>query len=260
MGRAMRLGPVAAALRAAAGAALDFVFPPVCLACGVFTSRHGALCPSCWTDVRFIDRPFCEITGIPFDHDRGEGLVSAAAIADPPSYDKARAAVLHDGPARKLAHGLKYADRADLAPVMAAWMHRAGRELIDACEAIVPVPLHRARLVSRRYNQSAELARALSARTGKPLVSGALTRRKATRPQVGLGKVARLDNVAGAFAIDPRRAASIAGRHVLLVDDVLTTGATVNAAARVLKRGGAASVCVLTFARVATEGAETLYA
>lgn len=256
----LRLGPVAAALHAAAAAALDVVYPPVCLACGVMTSRHGALCSICWTGVRFIDRPFCEITGIPFDHDRGDGLVSAAAIADPPSYDRARAAVLHDGPARTLAHGLKYADRADLAPVMAAWMHRAGRELIDASDAIVPVPLHRARLLSRRYNQSAELARALAARTGKPLVSGALTRRKATRPQVGLGRNARLDNVAGAFAIDAKRASAIAGRHVLLVDDVLTTGATVNAAARVLKRGGAASVSVLTFARVATEGAEILYA
>lgn len=251
---------MAKAARVAARAALSLVYPPVCAACGVMVDRHGALCADCWRSVRFIEQPWCEVTGLPFDHDRGEGLVSAAAIADPPQYDRARAAVLHEGPARAVAHGLKYADRCDFAPMMAAWMARAGRELIDGCDAIVPVPLHRARLFTRRYNQSAELARALAVLTGKPLVSGALVRRKATRPQVGLARAARLDNVAGAFAVAPRRAGEIAGRNVLVVDDVLTTGATVNAAARVLKRGGARRVDVLTFARVASEGGETLYA
>lgn len=257
---AYRRGSFSALAAQAAGVAMALIYPPVCLTCGVMTGRHGALCPACWRAVRFIDWPFCEITGAPFDHDRGEGLVSAAAIADPPAYDRARAAVLHEGPARKLAHGLKYADRGDLAPIMAMWMARAGRELIDVCDAIVPVPLHRGRLFLRRYNQSAELARALARLTGRPLVSGALVRRRATRPQVGLGKGARLDNVAGAFTIDARRSDAIAGRHVLLIDDVLTTGATVNAAARVLRRGGATGVDVLTFARVASEGAESLYA
>lgn len=197
---------------------------------------------------------------MPFDHDRGEGMVSAAAIADPPSYQRARAAVLHDGPARKLAHGLKYADRTDLAPTMAKWMVRAGRELLDESDAILSVPLHRRRLLARNYNQAGELARAVAAITGKTLVSGALIRKKPTAKQVGLGRNARIENLRGAFNIVPRYRMEIAGLYLLLVDDVLTTGATVDAAARALIRAGAGRVDVLTFARVANEGAETLYA
>ena len=251
------LGDVA---RVIARGAVETVFPPVCLGCGIITGRHGALCAACWGQVRFIERPYCEVTGEPFDHDRGEGLVSAAAIADPPAYEKARAAVLYDGPARKLAQALKFSDRTDLAPMMAGWMIRAGGELIAASDAVIAVPLHRRRLFGRAYNQSGELARAISRGTGLPLLSGVLDRRKATAPQVGLGRTARIANLSGAFAVPPARRPLIAGKRVLLVDDVLTTGATVNAASKVLLRAGAAQVDVLTFARVASAGAETLYA
>lgn len=214
----------------------------------------------CWAEVWFIERPYCEITGLPFDHERGEGMVSADAIANPPVYGRARSAVFFDGVARGIVHGLKYSDRADLAAMMAVWMARAGREVIDDCDLLVAVPLHRGRLMSRRYNQSAELARALARITGKPFIPGAIRRRRATRQQTGLGLRARQDNVRGAFAVADAMAPRLASRKILLIDDVLTTGATVEAAARALLRSGAERIDVLTFARVASQDRETLYA
>lgn len=252
--------PLVSVVRLIARSAVDTAFPPVCPGCGSITGGHGGVCASCWTRIRFIERPFCEITGQPFDHDRGDGLVSAAAIAEPPAYGRARAAALYDGPARKLVQALKFSDRTDLAPMMAGWMLRAGAELVAESDAVLAVPLHRRRLIGRAYNQSGELARAISHATGLPLLAGVLARRKATAPQVGLGRTARIANLSGAFAVPPAQAPQVAGKRLLLVDDVLTTGATVNAAAKVLRRAGAAEVWVLTFARVASGGAETLYA
>ncbi|MEP3439306.1 MAG: ComF family protein [Hoeflea sp.] len=239
---------------------MQVVYPPVCAGCGKMTAKAAALCPDCWGTVRFIERPYCEITGLPFDHDRGEGLESPDAIANPPPYQRARAAVLHDGVARNIVHGLKYSDRADLAVMMSAWMVRAGRDVIDDSDVIVAVPLHRGRLFARRYNQSAELARALARLSGKPFMAGAMRRVRKTRQQVGLGLRARQDNVRGAFSIEPAQAQRLLGLKVLLVDDVFTTGSTVEAATRALLRGGASQVNVLTFARVASQGEETIYA
>ncbi len=150
-------------------------------------------------------------------------------------------------------HRLKYMDRTDLAPVMADWMARAGQEVIEKSEYLISVPLHRRRFLARRYNQSAELARALSTRTSLPYLSGALVRKRATRSQVGLGSNARADNVRGAFIVPEAEKARVLGRSLLLVDDVYTTGATVKSATTALLRAGAESVCVLTFARVAPE-------
>jgi len=222
--------------------------------------QAAALCPACWATVRFIERPYCKVTGLPFDHDRGDGLVSPQAMADPPLYARARAAVFHDGVARKIVHGLKYSDRADLAAMMAAWMIRAGRDAVDDSDVIIAVPLHRGRLFARRYNQSAELARSVALLSGKPFLPGVMRRVRATRQQVGLGLKARQDNVRGAFSIKPEQGQHFLGLKVLLIDDVLTTGSTVEAATRALLRAGAAQVNVLTFARVASQGEETLYA
>lgn len=239
---------------------MQLVYPPVCSGCGKMVGRPAGLCTECWSTVRFIERPYCEITGMPFDHDRGDGYVSPEAIANPPSYAKARAAVFHDGVARKIVHGLKYSDRADLATMMAEWMIRAGRDVIDDSDVIIAVPLHRGRLFARRYNQSAELARTLARHCGKPFLPGVMRRIRATRQQVGLGLKARQDNVRGAFQTVPEQVSRVAGLKVLLVDDVLTTGSTVEAATRSLLRAGASRVNVLTFARVASPGEETLYA
>jgi ComF family protein len=230
-------------------AGANLVYPPVCRGCGRHVVRHGAVCPSCWASLRLIERPFCEVLGVPFSHDLGRGILSADAIAHPPPFDRLRSVALHAGIARDLVHALKYTDRTDLAPMMAAWMVRASEGAVAASDAIVPVPLHMFRLWSRRYNQSAELARAISALSGRPMLSTALVRRRRTARQVGLGVAQRQDNVRGAFAVTDDGRASVFGRRLVLVDDVYTTGATVAAATRALKAAGASEVTVLTFAR-----------
>lgn len=226
----------------------DLVYPPGCATCGLPVAKAGSLCSDCWCSVRFIERPYCEILGLPFGFDPGQGMVCAEAIANPPVFDRLRAAAVHDGAARDLVHRLKYGDRTDLAPMMAHWMIRAGGEELLRADAILPVPLHRWRLFSRQYNQSAELGRALAGLSNKPFLPGVLTRVKRTQKQVGLTEKARADNVRGAFKVVENRRDQVFGRHLVLVDDVYTTGATVSAATRALKRAGAVEVTVLTFA------------
>jgi ComF family protein len=227
-----------------------FLFPPVCAGCKRRVSMTGALCVVCWTQVRHIEPPWCPVLGTPFEHDLGEGVVSLEALANPPDFARARAAVIYDGLAAKLVQGLKYADRTDLAPSMARWMIRAGFELLPDAQLVVPIPLHRTRMFRRRYNQSAELARPLAALCGLGFAPEVLVRHRATLQQVGLARAHRQANVRAAFSVPTSARARLAGRRVLLVDDVFTTGATVNAAARALRKGGAAEIDVLTFARV----------
>ena len=231
----------------------DLAYPPCCLACKAAVDAAGALCTACWVRMPFIERPFCERLGTPFPQDLGAGLISPAAQADPPVFARARAVATYDeGPARQLVQRLKYADRLDLAPAMARWMARAGAELMAEADCVIPTPLHRARLWTRRFNQAALLAQGVARHANLPYAPLALTRVKRTRPQVGLTREARAANVQGAFKVPPTEAHRVAGARVLLVDDVLTSGATLNAAARVLLRAGAARVDVLTFARVVT--------
>jgi len=172
------------------------------------------------------------------------------AMANPPAYDRARAAVRYDDVARTLVQSLKYSDRLDLAPIMGRWMARAGRALLSDADALVPVPLHWRRQWARRFNQSAALAGVISALGNVPVVHGGLKRVRATPQQVGLSKTERADNVQGAFRVPAERKADIAGRRVVLIDDVLTSGATVDACARALLRAGVAHIDVLVFARV----------
>lgn len=228
---------------------LRMLTPPVCVGCDAIIDEPGTLCPACWARVKFLERPWCAVLGTPFAHDLGDAAVSPEAIADPPDFDRARSAVVHEGVARRMVQSLKYGDRGDLAPGMARWMARAGTELLADADVIMAVPLHWRRLFSRRYNQSAELARALARQTGHRFVSGALVRVKATDHQVGLNATQRRDNVRGAFAVTKGLENEVRGRRILLVDDVYTTGATVSAAARALKRKGAAGVDVITFSR-----------
>jgi ComF family protein len=242
-------------VRVAGGAALDLVFPPVCIACRKATQAHEALCAPCWTHMRFIERPYCERLGTPFPQDLGQpGLLSPAAIADPPVFRRARAvARFDDGPARLVVHRLKYYDRLELARPIARWMARAGAELVAEADILVPVPLHRLRLMRRRFNQAAQLARALGAETGIGVASHALARVKPTPPQVGLSRAQRALNVQGAFRVPDDGRPAVEGRRVLLIDEVMTSGATANAAARALLRAKASRVDVLVFARVVTE-------
>jgi ComF family protein len=236
--------------RAALRRALDLVLPPHCLACARPVASVGSLCPSCWSAMRLIERPYCEQLGIPFAYDLGSGALSAEAIADPPPFQRCRAVCAFDEVSRNLVHGLKYRDRLELARWMGGWMARSGAELLADADVIVPVPLHRRRLWQRRFNQSAMLASAVGMKTEKPVANLVLKRIRPTRQQVGLSAAERDDNVRGAFRVPPERRAAIAGRRVLLVDDVYTTGATVKAATRAVVRAGASAVDVLVFARV----------
>jgi ComF family protein len=239
--------------RRLAKSAVDTLYPPTCLACRGATDAHGALCPKCWSRMRFIERPYCERLGTPFEQDLGDGLLSPQAMADPPVYARARAvARFEDGPARKLVHRLKYSDRSELARPMGRWMARAGAEILAEADLLAPVPLHPLRLWRRRFNQAAMLAREVARASGKPCDLGALVRVKATHSQVGLSRAQRAENVQGAFKVTD--GAAVKGRNVVLVDDVMTSGATANAASRAIVRAGARRVDVLVFARVVTGG------
>lgn len=230
--------------------AVDLLMPPLCPVCRGAVSDVDALCARCWSEIDFIAAPFCAVYGTPFPYRMGEGVVSAAAIADPPPFRRARAAALYGDGVRRLVHQLKYQDRPDLAMTMARSMARIGGTLLAEADLIVPVPLHRWRLWRRRFNQAALLGHGLARLSGIPCEPLALQRPKPSRPQVGLGAAQRAANVQGAFRVPSEFRPRIAGRNVLLVDDVYTSGATAKAATRSLLRGGAAAVDVLTFARV----------
>ena len=233
----------------AARLALDIALPTLCVACREPVDGEG-VCASCWAKLSFIAPPYCPRLGIPFVYDPGPELLSMEAIANPPAYQRARAAVRYDDVARTLVHALKYQDRTDLAPAMGRWMARAGKQSLTEADILVPVPLHWQRGWSRRYNQSGALAQVISRQSGVKVASEALRRVRATEQQIGLSRAQRASNVQGAFKVPPDRMADIQGRRVILVDDVLTTGATVDACARALLRAKAAQVDVLTFARV----------
>jgi len=235
-----------------AGRLIDLVLPPRCLGCQAPTASHAGLCVDCWQKLTLIERPFCERLGIPFVYDHGEGMVSAQAIASPPAYGKARAAARYEGAAIDLVHRLKYGDRVDIAPFMGRLMAQAGRDILGDADMLVPVPLHRLRLWRRRFNQAALLAREIARRSGVAYEPLLLARPRRTAHQVGLSRNERARNVQGAFAVPQAGRPAIAGKRIVLVDDVLTSGATGEAAARALLRAGAANVDILVFARVAT--------
>jgi ComF family protein len=213
-----------------------------------------SLCPACWKEVDFLAAPLCEACGTPFPFAIEEGALCGACLQDRPPWRRARAVLRYDDKSRRLILALKHADRADLAPSLARWMFRAGGELLDGADVIAPVPLHRFRLWRRRYNQAALLAQRLAKLSGKPAIMDLLARTRSTPSQGTLEKGARARNVRGAFAVRPRRQDLIQGKAVLLIDDVLTSGATAGECARALLAKGAASVDVLVAARVILPG------
>ncbi|MFC3225621.1 double zinc ribbon domain-containing protein [Marinibaculum pumilum] len=235
------------------GAVRDLLWPPQCLGCDRPVAEQGGLCPSCWSALAFITPPHCRHCGLPFDHPVPGELSCGACLADPPPFDRARAPFVYGGTVRRLILAFKHGDRTDMAAALAQRMAAAAPALLAEAELIVPVPLHRWRLWRRRYNQSALLAKALARLSGRPAATGLLLRRRATPSQGGLSRSRRARNVAGAFALSDAAADRIAGRRILLVDDVYTTGATVQEAARVLRRGGAAAVDVIALARVVAD-------
>lgn len=233
---------------------LDALLPPRCLACGRTVDEPGRVCADCWSGLRFLGAPCCRQCGYPFEFEpaldlAGEALC-AACRRSPPAFDRARAALAYDAASKPLVLRFKHADRTDAAPAFALWLRRAGGDLLRESDLVVPVPLHPRRLFLRRYNQAALLAQGLARLGGKPYAPLLLVRRRATPSQGRLSRRRRRLNVAGAFAVPPAARRALKGRRVLLVDDVLTTGATLSACARTLKRAGAASVDAVVLARV----------
>jgi ComF family protein len=227
---------------------LDLILPPRAMDDGS-PSQSPGLSGQSWSRIVFIDGPVCDGCGAPFPHDLGDGVRCPACLTKPRVFSRARAACLYDDASRDLILQLKHADRTELAGLLSAWISRAAADLIETADAIVPVPLHRWRLLKRRYNQAAELARPIARRWRKPYLADALVR---PRPGGQSGKSAsgRRREAAGAFVTPPGRRRQLEGRRILLIDDVLTTGATAEACSRALLRAGAKAVDLAVIARV----------
>ena len=250
-------GAIARALRRGANVALDALMPPQCLSCGASIERHGSVCSACWSDLSFIAGAKRDVCGTPFELAGSAPVVVCGACArERPIYHRARAALRYDDPARRLILAFKRGDRTEIAPLLATWLRHSGRELLEDVDVLVPVPLHRWRLFQRRYNQAALLAAALGGQCGRRVLPEGLVRRRPTPSQSGHSRAGRWRNVAGAFAVGKRYADVIFERNIVLVDDVLTTGATVTACVRCLLDAGARRVDVLTVARVVRDHGE----
>ena len=241
-----------AGLRRLGRLVVDGVLPPRCLACGDIVGEPHSLCGRCWAAMTFFAPPWCAVCGLPFPYPVAGDAVCGGCARAQPHWDRARAVLRYDKNSRRLVLGLKH-DQTHLAAAFGRWMHRAGRDVLDGADLLIPVPLHWTRLFTRRYNQAALLAQAIHAAGGPPVAADWLVRRRRTPVQGHLGPLARERNVRAAFAMRAGRA--VAGKRVVIIDDVLTTGATVAECARVLRRAGAGFVGVLTLARALRTGA-----
>ena len=243
----------AATVRSAARTVLDFALPPRCPACGTIVSQPHLFCLACWNRLTFLGDPCCARCGLPFAYQSEEAAECGRCLSEPPHFDRLRAAVAYGPVARKVALKLKYSGRPGVAETLAGLMARHLRPVGDADPLLMPVPLHRWRLWSRGYNQAALIAQSLSRRSAIPAAPALLLRTRHTPPLRGLGRNERATAVRGAFALAEGAGPQIKGRHVVLIDDVFTSGATAGACARVLKRAGATRIDVLCWARVIQE-------
>jgi ComF family protein len=237
-------------LRRIGRAIVDGVLPPRCLACGEIVEDPHALCGRCWSGITFFAPPWCVICGRPFPHPVGEDALCGSCARVPPAWDQARAVLRYDKSSRGLVLGLKHGDRTHAAAAFGRWMHHAGGEVLAGVDLLVPVPLHWTRLWQRRFNQSAALAQAISRQSGVPAADHLLARARATPPQFGLARNERARNVQGALEVSKAARIEVGNKKLVLIDDVLTTGATADACVKALLRAGAARVDVLVLARV----------
>ena len=232
---------------------IDFVLPPRCIVSGEIVDRQGMLSSAAWGDLNFIADPQCHRCGFPFDFDTGgtkEGNVCAACQKTPPLYNKARSALIYDDASRDIILAYKHADQTQSVPSFVPWLKRAGESVLKDADFLVPVPLHRWRILRRRFNQSSLMAQYLSRETKIPCLLDVLKRTRATATQGHLQADARQKNVKNAFSVNPKYLEAIRNKHIVLVDDVYTTGATITECTKTLLKAGAASVDVLTLARV----------
>ena len=232
---------------------VDAIYPPSCLACKAETTTASGLCAACWADTGFIAGLTCRACGLPLPGDAADDAYCDTCLQSPPAFLNGRAAMLYQGGGRRLALALKHGDRQDMARPLAKWMAKAGKDLLEQCDLIAPVPLHWRRLFFRRYNQSAELARHVGRFANRPFIPDLLIRKRATPSQDGLDRAARFANQAEAFRLNPHQAAKMEGKRIVLVDDVMTTGATLSACAETCLAAGAQQVDVLVLARVAKD-------
>jgi len=229
---------------------LDTLFPALCPRCNETVDMPGSLCSDCWSSVTFISAPKCGQCGLPFDYDVTDDMLCGNCITKPPPFSCGISVFRYDDNSRDMVLAFKHADRTDRAPAFAGWMKRAAIDILEKDPLIAPVPLHRKRLLKRRYNQAALLAKQLAKQTKGRLAVDMLLRTKDTASQGTKSMKARFRNVQGAFAIHPKWHPQIAGEHILLIDDVYTTGATLGACATCLLKAGAARVDILTLCRV----------
>lgn len=248
--RRLRAGAGLGNTRRLAGRLTTLLWPSRPLISDARGAGAGLLPAEDWVRLTFLGPPQCDSCGLPLQIDLGEAETCAACIAKPPAWARARAALAYDDASRRIVLDLKRAGRRDGLSLISGWMARAGADILADADLVVPVPLHYRRLVQRGYNQAGWLAQAVARKSGVPVKVAALKRTKATPSQGGLSARARKRNVAGAFAIRPRYAPAIEGRRIVLVDDVLTTGATLSGCVRALRAAGASEVNVLVLARV----------
>jgi ComF family protein len=246
------LNRIGRGVRIVAGQCVDSLLPPQCPLCRTFVDSPRRLCAACFVQMTFITAPHCLRCGLAFATmgEAGPQGECLTCLRRPPGFARARAALCYDAASQSLILPFKHADRTELAPVLAAMMARAGSALLAETDAILPVPLHRGRLIARRYNQAALLAACLARHASRPWLPDTLMRQRATTPLGELSAAARRAEVSGAFEIRPSRQPAIQGRRLLLIDDVMTSGATASACAAVALQAGAAAVDVLVAARV----------
>ncbi len=240
-------------LTALAQQAIDLILPPRCPMTGALVDAQGLIAPGFWSQLRFIEAPFCHRCGMPFDFapESSNVVFLCGACLDYPSvFDKARSATVYDDVSRRMVLKFKYGDELHLRKTFALWLKKAGTELLTETDVIAPVPLHRFKLWMRRFNQAAILASSLGEEAGLPCIPDLLQRTRATKPHKGMTVPERKNNVRGAFDINPSHAARIKDKNVLIIDDVHTTGSTLNECARTLLDAGAAKVFALSLARV----------
>ncbi len=237
-------------LKTLATKCLDIILPPKCISCGTFVDDANTICPSCWGDLNFISEPSCKICGYPFQF-KAEGIeLCAGCLNERPLFEKAKSVWVYDQHSKHMVTSFKYSDKTHTADIFGALMSNTGASFIESSDFVVPVPLHPLKLFQRRYNQAALLAQSIARKNNIPIIPDLLIRTKNSPPQASLNRKQRLENIKSAFDINPKFKAALKDKTITLVDDVMTTGATINECAKILLNGGAYAVYVITLARI----------
>lgn len=227
----------------------NLIYPPKCLLCDCLISENGYLCSKCWSKINFISKPYCNMCGFPLDASDCEDVSCMICIYKKPAFNSLRAVMHYDEHSKKLITRFKYSDKTNLSITLGKWLATIGKNLLNQTDYLTPVPLHKFRLITRKYNQAALLCTAMNKNYNKQILFDAIIRTKNTKPQATMTKKKRLNNVKSAFKINPKIHSKIEGKNIILVDDVITTGATIEACAKVLYLAGAKSVDVLVVAK-----------